>query len=674
MYKKTNTKSPTYIEPLMCSLLRTDPEDGPNPHRPMTRRLLALNFSRVEASAIQPNPALLAKILKSRFPDIISISPHKLKSTLLLEVDDDHTCDSLLAITELDGTSVSIRRTYNDTETSKASFECEMLSHYTETELYRILQNQGVIEVYQKVRTLDGQKLSTNTYVLTFDTPEPPKRVFIDSLSINVEVHVPKPRLCFNCQWYGHVRGECNRETICARCSKKGHDYQSCQETPFCIHCKQNHPSSDRKCPMYILEKLILDRKFRTKSTFQEARKYIYSAHPDLTNQIPRLRGPTSLQRSSAAQADRGMTYSQATSPKEPEIKKAAQEMIEALILTVEKQQEQIALLISELTNMKSRFETLTQTTTAAESYPETQTKPHNNEMETQTHPCQTETKDTATQTEERIHNAETQTPFFDPSTPFSPSSLSFLTESKVDETLALETSRLNESEANEFMESANKRKCISPIECPRQGDLSLSPCTGIDNTVVSEELYGEDLDESSENHDDRKDRKESKDTCHGYQNKDPRNRIFSDSAVDYHDLNAPEKRDPEESSSQSNDQDTDSTEGNQEHSFCVVQAFFSCKELAQKMNATEIKEAVNQHHKGPIVCSILRLENTHGGHFIYLHSTPNWLPLPCNFEMLPDTKVILEKPRKKINKWCDCPEVAVFTDDKIIIYTNPIH
>ena len=111
--------------------------------------------------------------------------------------------------------------------------------------------------------------------------------------SIYLEIHVPKPRLCFNCQWYGHVKAECNRETTCARCSKRGHDYQACLETPLCLHCQQNHPSSDRKCPMYEIEKLILVRKFRTKSTFQEARKYVYSAYPDLIKQIPRLKGPS---------------------------------------------------------------------------------------------------------------------------------------------------------------------------------------------------------------------------------------------------------------------------------------------------------------------------------------------------------------------------------------------
>ena len=642
------------------------------PRQDDTERLLTLNFRRGEASATLPNPALLAQTLKTKFPGITSISPQKYKTALLLEVHDDHTFDSLLAITELDGTPVSIHRMYNEKDTSKASFECEMLSDYTGDELARILKNQGVIEAYRKVRTSNGQKLTTNTYVLTFDSPEPPKRILIDSLSINLEIHLPKPRLCFNCQWYGHVKADCTRETVCARCSKKGHDYSSCQETPLCIHCHQNHPASDRKCPMYQIEKLVLERKFRSKSSFQEARQYIYSAYPDLTNQIPRLRAPvrhTPLPKgacNSKIQTEQEKTYSQATNPKEPAITKATQDMIEALILTVEKQQEQIALLIGELTNMKSQFESMTLKTTSVETKITSDTETLDAVAQTEDIHYVKPTK--STQTENASHDTETQTTPFDPIIPFSPSSLSFLKETKVDNTLELETSHLNESEEMESRDGTSlKRKCISPIEAPKpeptsptDRNLQLSFATVHESDQSTSPTIGMNASHS-----------------------------HSDFAVDYHDvadhaeeLNTQEESDPEESSTQSNDQDTDSTEGHQEQellqetrkflrdaltgerqTLCVVQAYFFNKKLAQKMNATEIKTAVNHYLGGPYVCSVLQLKSPHGGHFIYIHSTnEERITPPFRFNLLSDTVETLEVPRKKIDKICECPEIFWYT------------
>ena len=80
-------------------------------------------------------------------------------------------------------------------------------------------------------------------------------------------------------------------------------------------------------------------------------------------------------------------------------------------------------------------------------------------------------------------------------------------------------------------------------------------------------------------------------------------------------------------------------------------------------MNATEIKETVNQQYfNGPVVCSVLQLKNPHGGHFIYLHSTPKGIQLPSRLRILPDIMVTLEVPRKKIDKWCDCPEVSMIS------------
>ena len=365
------------------------------------------------------------------------------------------------------------------------------------------------------------------------------------------------------------------------------------------------------------------------------------------------------------------MTYSQATSQnpdttKEPAITKATQDMIEALILTVEKQQEQIALLIGELTNMKSQFESMTLKTTSVETKITSDTETLDAVAQTEDIHYVEPTK--STQTENASHDTETQTTPFDPIIPFSPSSLSFLKETKVDNTLELETSHLNESEEMESRDGTSlKRKCISPIEAPKpeptsptDRNLQLSFATVHESDQSTSPTIGMNASHS-----------------------------HSDFAVDYHDvadhakeLNTQEESDPEESSTQSNDQDTDSTEGHQEQgllqetrkllrdaltgecqTLCVVQAYFFNKKLAQKMNATEIKTAVNHYLGGPYVCSVLQLKSPHGGHFIYIHSTnEERITPPFRFNLLSDTVETLEVPRKKIDKICECPEIFWYT------------
>ena len=313
--------------------------------------------------------------------------------------------------------------------------------------------------------------------------------------------------------------------------------------------------------------------------------------------------------------------------------------MIEALILTVEKQQEQIALLIGVLTDMKSRFETMTQTTTSGES---------NIETETQTPHCQTELKDTATQTKERLHNAETQTPSFDPNTPFSPSSLSFLKESKVDDTLGLETSHLNESEVMDSEEGGRtKRKCISPIEAPKPDPTSPTDSNPQLSFATLHESYSPTIE---------------MDTSYTH----------SDFAVDYRDCgyededlyteDNPHESDPyhEEPSSPPNHLNPCILPG--VGTPCILQAYFFSEELAQKMNATEIKETILKEEDLPFVCSVLQLNKPHGSHYIYIHTVTGGFKLPTNVH-IGDIEVTLEEPRKRIARVCDCKEIGLLID-----------
>ena len=612
----------------MCSLLQTNPEDDQNPHIRTTGKLLTLTYRRSDASAMPPNPAFLAKRLKEKFPAVTSIMPHKHKTSLFIDVHDEDSYAALLRTTEVDDIPVTIRETNNELITSKGTIDLSILPNMSESDIFEETKNQGVLEVRQIVHTSKSNNKSfpTNLFVITFNTKEPPQKLKVDHLSLHVESRTPNPLRCFGCQWYGHTANQCLRDPICARCSQPGHDSKNCQEPPLCFHCRSDHPTYDRTCPMYRIEKLILEKRFREKITFKEARKEVYSAHPDLTHKIPRLTQIPHPQPPEKRVSQSGMTYSQAASPK-PEVSKDVQTMIEALIDTVDKQQKQIELLISELCQMKTTILGTTQG-----SFPkskvdaETQTKPKHCEMETQTPSRQTETTDASTETS---HQTDIQ-----------PWQLSFLKETKVDETLPLESSHLDYSDCTDEhknnQESVNKRKCISPIECPRQEDYCLSPCIGIDHSVISEELYDE------------------------YQ---------ADESPYHEETSSPPN--------QKDDEDTDTTDGHPEREVqqethkldikvdpkvnapTLLQAYFFSKDLADKMNATEIRDTFNwQQGNRNVACSVSQLKYPYGGHYIYFHTHElheSRLKLPYECTILWGVRVTLERPRKIIDRFCDC-------------------
>ena len=108
-------------------------------------------------------------------------------------------------------------------------------------------------------------------------------------LKVDVRLYIPNPRRCFNCQRYGHNTDNCQQGQVCAKCAKSGHSYNQCDEDPFCYHCHQEHATSSKYCPMFHLEKLIIEEKLRSNITFREARQKIYNTNQQLTSQIPRL-------------------------------------------------------------------------------------------------------------------------------------------------------------------------------------------------------------------------------------------------------------------------------------------------------------------------------------------------------------------------------------------------
>ena len=160
----------------------------------------------------------------------------------------------------------------------------------TNEDICNELQNQNVTEVYRIQKREGDNKVPTDTFIVTFETSNLPKEVKIGYYNVKVELYIPNPRRCFNCQKFGHGKNTCKHSAVCAKCSESGHSYEDCpSEEPKCINCEQKHTSSSRSCPMWKLEKKIIEHKYRNDVTFKDAKAHIYTSNPQLVSAIPSL-------------------------------------------------------------------------------------------------------------------------------------------------------------------------------------------------------------------------------------------------------------------------------------------------------------------------------------------------------------------------------------------------
>ena len=173
----------------------------------------------------------------------------------------------------------------------KGVFHCEYLQGMSDVDICSELQEQNVIEVYRVQKREGANKVPTDTFIVTFETTTLPKEVKVGYYNIKVQLYIPNPRRCFNCQKFGHGQNTCRHPAICAKCGQTDeHSYEECPADELkCANCTQSHSASSKACPMWKLEKQILEHKFKNDVTFKDAKAHIYATNPQLVSVIPSL-------------------------------------------------------------------------------------------------------------------------------------------------------------------------------------------------------------------------------------------------------------------------------------------------------------------------------------------------------------------------------------------------
>ena len=148
---------------------------------------------------------------------------------------------------------------FSSLNTSRGIVRCPALNRQSNEHILEFMKEQGVTDVRRIKVHRDGVLKPTKSFVLTFDTPILPKTVKIGFIQTPVDVYVPNPLRCYECQVFGQHENKCGRQAICVNCGEPEHCLSgSCQRPAKCVYCSGDHPSSSKVCPSWEKEKKIV--------------------------------------------------------------------------------------------------------------------------------------------------------------------------------------------------------------------------------------------------------------------------------------------------------------------------------------------------------------------------------------------------------------------------------
>jgi hypothetical protein len=260
-----------------------------------------LVVSSIDNEPIKLNIFGIHKLLSCAIGDVPEAK--KLRNgSVLIQVTTKKQAEKAMAMTDWVNQEIKVSP-HRSLNTSRGIIRSRELRDCSDDEVLEALSGQGVIAVRRIMFKKDDSMEPTNTIILTFGMPTPPKYVKAAYLRLDVELFIPNPLRCFNCQKYGHGKSTCNRRAVCAKCAQEGHLDDACPNSPHCANCSGHHCSYSKDCQEWGKQKEISRIKFERNIPFGEAKKIV---EQNLLNNTPISNAP------SARRA--GVSYSQATS------------------------------------------------------------------------------------------------------------------------------------------------------------------------------------------------------------------------------------------------------------------------------------------------------------------------------------------------------------------------
>ena len=230
------------------------------------------------------SPFMIEKQIESLIGTPKSVKKLKNK-TLLVETNRKSQTDNLLKITSFFNLKVSVSQ-HNSLNSSKGIIRDRMLKGESEDSIVEYLRPQGVTGCKRFTIKKEGKSVETNTLLLTFDRVNVPKSLRIFYRVVPVDVYVPNPLRCFNCQRFGHHENNCSEDpgSVCENCGADGHAHHTsqCKNPTKCINCGKDHSPKSNICEVWLKEKAIMKLKVTNNISYLEAKK-LHENKPETT-------------------------------------------------------------------------------------------------------------------------------------------------------------------------------------------------------------------------------------------------------------------------------------------------------------------------------------------------------------------------------------------------------
>ena len=159
--------------------------------------------------------------------------------------------------------------------TSKGIVCCPALSKVTNDDIKAGMAEHGVTDVRRITVRHDGIIKPTNIFVLTFNLPNLPTFVIIGFIQVKVDVYIPNPLRCYNCQVFGLHKNKCGRHVVCCNCGEPEHcgPIVVCDKPAKCVNCSDDLPANSKQCPQWEKGNEIIKIEYENNISFPDAKK-----------------------------------------------------------------------------------------------------------------------------------------------------------------------------------------------------------------------------------------------------------------------------------------------------------------------------------------------------------------------------------------------------------------
>ncbi|XP_067673551.1 uncharacterized protein [Haliotis asinina] len=225
------------------------------------------------------SPFLLQKAIKGKVGDVSDVKKLKF-GALLIECKSRTQAVTLLESTKL--ADIKIKSyAHKSLNFSKGIIRDRdhSLHELSVEQIVSELRDQGVLEAKRFTFRKDGKVLPSNTYLLTFDTPNLPERLKVGCFAMRIDRFVPRPIRCFKCQKFGHGQNACRNHVVCYRCGERHHEGSTCNATVKCSNCGEPHMASSSDCPVFKFEAAVQRVKTEQNIGYTDARKPVDGTH-----------------------------------------------------------------------------------------------------------------------------------------------------------------------------------------------------------------------------------------------------------------------------------------------------------------------------------------------------------------------------------------------------------